>query len=939
MKVRSFILWAVSALLSFIFPAPGWCGAVPLPENYTLKADLIRQGRNFRSSRQSGLTLDTSRGSCRLLNFRGEKLEAVVKYWIEKLALQLGIQAIRVKNGEPRIQVCPLLRNEDQLSPELAEGVDFGTPVAEISLAAGKTGDEVLIPLNIRTPEQERQILRNGILIRLVSDGKCTGSVDFYSSRPDAVEYSWWFRRMPALRIRYTNLTGKLALYPKIKIRNGKFVSRRGADFLYDGKVLRLSGINVSTNNFRSYEDIDILIDRLGVMNLNAIRLWASKLGPAGNNSAFYTPESTREKMMVKSGKGDGSYADYYDYLTAKCQELGIFIHNTSLGSHTPPMKYWPGNPHDLVDKPLSKSDTYVSLHYQGDAMLFLDDVYLEARIRHIRNFLNRVNPYTGQRYAEMPVFATWELGNEVHFNVQVFSGNVMKRMNPCVGEALTRRWNEYLRGKYQTQQALLRAWGKVDPGEELEKGNIYPGPDYSNYKKYPVQRMLDLVDFTQQRCISVYRTLEETARSCAGKGIGINQAPILHTTFADHCNLNAFYACTQGDFASGGIYQAWYTHNKKNPYYPYRPMFAERPYFYFLNFMTRKDRPFMVYEHSYQGHYGYPAEWCPAIHLVGAGLGWDAIYLYGYSGNGDLAHPLNLRDFPLYQGPSKLIPLSSTPAPFRSGDAVNMHFYHEETLASNAIAAQAFINGLKPNSEPLTVTYGPAAYRHFAWRGYNLQSSYPMMMASIRSRLQFEFDPDQKAEQVLSHPLPQTDGIGWDPVVPPRIDFCDTAEIVKASPDITWAPSEKYFSVDCSHSKIVVGAVPNGFAFQDGVSVGKMNHPFAFFGVSSRDGKPIAQSDEVIFSIVGRARNTGEKFNLEKPYSISYLGVSDCLESFGHLPVIHDRYTTRVVLPLKNRIIRFYNFEGYCFRQEPFDGSVVISENEPLYMAVVSRE
>lgn len=213
------------------------------------------------------------------------------------------------------------------------------------------------------------------------------------------------------------------------------------------------------------------------------------------------------------------------------------------------------------------------------------------------------------------------------------------------------------------------------------------------------------------------------------------------------------------------------------------------------------------------------------------------------------------------------------------------------------------------------------------------------MMMASIRSRLQFEFDPDQKAEQVLSHPLPQTDGIGWDPVVPPRIDFCDTAEIVKASPDITWAPSEKYFSVDCSHSKIVVGAVPNGFAFQDGVSVGKMNHPFAFFGVSSRDGKPIAQSDEVIFSIVGRARNTGEKFNLEKPYSISYLGVSDCLESFGHLPVIHDRYTTRVVLPLKNRIIRFYNFEGYCFRQEPFDGSVVISENEPLYMAVVSRE
>ena len=296
MKVRSFILWAVSGLITFISPAAGRCGAAPFPENYTLKADLIRQGRDFRLGSRPGLTLDTARGSCCILKFRGEKLKAVVKYRIEKLALQLGIQAIRVKNGEPRIQVCPLLRNENQLSPELAEGVDFGTPVAEFSLAAGKTGDEVLIPLNIRTPEQERQILENGVLIRLVPDGKCTGSVNFYSSRPDSVEYSWWFRRTPALRIRYTNLTGKLALYPKIKIQNGKFVSKRGADFFYDGKVLRLSGINVSTNNFRSYEDIDTLIDRLGVMNLNAVRLWASKLGPTGSNSAFYTPESTREK-------------------------------------------------------------------------------------------------------------------------------------------------------------------------------------------------------------------------------------------------------------------------------------------------------------------------------------------------------------------------------------------------------------------------------------------------------------------------------------------------------------------------------------------------------------------------------------------------------------------------------------------------------------------
>ncbi len=909
------------------------------PEKYTLKAEECRQGDLLRWNGRDGLRLSSTPGSCCILKFKGEKLNALIKYRIDRLELQLGIQHLRIRSGIPRLEVRPLLGTKRKPGEELREKVDFASPVAVISLSAGHIGERVAIPLDHADAETERRILNNGVLIRLVPDGKVSAGLEFYTGRPAGVEYSWWFRHMPALRIHYTNLTGKLALYPKQRIQKGKFVSRRGADFFYDGKSIRFSGINVSINNFRSYEDIDVFLDRMGAMNLNAIRLWASKLGPSGNNSAFYTPESTRRKEMVPSRKGDNSAADYYDYLTAKCQELGIFIHNTSLGSHTPPMKYYPGNPYDLEDRPQNRSDTYVSLHYQNDAMLFLDDLYLEARIRHIRNFLNRVNSYTGQRYAEMPVFATWELGNEVHFNVQVFSGNVLKRMNPCVGNALTRRWNDYLRKKYRTGDGVRKAWGTLDPGEDLERSTILPLPDYDSWQKYPEQRMLDLVDFTQQRFLAVYRKLEETARSCAPAGIGIHQAPITHTTFADHWNLNAFYASTQGDFASGGIYQAWYTQNRKNPWYPYRPMFAERAYFYFLNLMTRKDQPFLVYEHSYQGHYGYPAEWCPAIHFAGAGAGWDAIYLYGYLGNGDLAHPLNLRDLPLYQGPSKLIPLSQTPAPFRSGDSVNMHFYHEETLASNAVSAQAFLNGLKPNAQELTVRYGPSAYQHFAWRRYQVGSSYPLMMASIRNRLQFEFDPEQKAAQTLSAPLPRPDGIGWEPVVPPRIDFCDTKEIVKASPDITWAPSRQYFAVDCAHSKIVTGSIPNGFTFQDGVSVGAMNHPFAFFGVSSRDGKPIAQSEELILTIVGRARNTGEKMNLEKPFSISYLGVSDCLENFGTAPVLHDRFKTVVTLPVKNRIIRFYNFEGYCFREEPFDGSVRISDQEPLYLAVITRK
>ena len=875
-----------------------------------------------------------------LVSFNTDLLKHAVKFKIKEATLKLGTQYVdKRKDGSgkaPLIKIYPLLKDikgyKIGSTLKLKAGVDY-VDKALISYQIPdsiKRYEEITIKLPAENSDELIKTLSKGLLFKLVPKGKPSiFQVNLYSYKAPSKYRSLAM----GIDISFESEVAKLDLHPYVRPRKGHYVTRKGADFYYDGKPIHLMGLNVGAGCMTSYEAIDNAVLRLRNMNINSIRLWAT-------GHPFYTPESTRKGNMVRSKKGDNSKLDRYDYLVYKLQEAGIFVHCTSLGSHGPPMQYWPGNKIVLKRKNKHYDHNYYNVF---PIMPYLDKTFKDAKIAHIKMYLNRINPYNKQRYAEMPLFASWELANENHTVAFILDGR-FEKWPSVFKQILTKRWNEWLKKKYKNNSALAKAWGKLNKGENLAKGNIYPAPTYKQATKYPEKRASDFINCVQDLFINASKEFEVAARSCAPKGIGINTAPIVANTHAD-LNMHAQYASSVCDFVSVGAYQTPFTVDKKKPFYPWRPIFSERPYFYNLNFQTVKDKPFVVYENSFFRPYAYRVEWMPAIALLGAGLGWDSIYYYIFGQTWAITDQK-------FTGLGFMTKALKTPTK-TTHDGYCYGFHHgndEIMMASIAVSAQAFINGIKPNKTETVVTYGKSAIHNPAYKNYSpggpaakvpnrdraggetewfsMPNIYRKFMhTSVRKRLQLAFDEKQKAPiKIKGNLVEKTSGLDED------------REKLTSSPDIIWNPQKNQFILDCAHSKIATGILKNGYKFNDGVTLSPVNRNFAMFGISSRDGKALAQSEDIIVTIVNKSHNTGFKYDPAKIKG-STIGHIKGVVNRGTAPVIVKRVKADITVPVKGKTMRCYNFAGYCYRTVPVNGKISFSADEPLFVAIITNK
>ena len=715
------------------------------------------------------------------------------------------------------------------------------------------------------------------------------------------------------LVVHYSSPADKLKLTRRLKPVSGQFVTRKGADFYYNGEPIRFFGVNMS-GSFKNRAEVDLYIDRLLAMNVNAVRLWMHRM-------RVYTTTIISENLeFTPAEKGDDSYWDCVDYLLYRCQEEGIFINSTLLQA----LPY------------LSKEDEEL-----GHAFTYVSDRYKEIKIQHMRQMLDRVNQYTGQRYAEMPVFATWELNNENGTVPRMMSGG-FRKWTPAHQKLLTDKWNAFLLKRYRSADGLTKAWGELKPGEDPTKGSVEAGPIYGEVKEFPNQRASDFLEFIQEMYMTVNRELETVARSCAPSGVGINVAPIIHSTHT-YVNLHGQYADGIGDFTACGIYQTPYTSKKDSPFFPYLPFVTQRPHFYNIHFQASANKPFMIYEFSFHRPYRYRVEYVPVLAMLGAGLGWDAYYFYNFSTPATKIAGLS----PLiFSGAPLPIPENST---FRGYTAGFRSASDEIVMATLAVTAQAHINGIAPNREKIDVTYGKGAILDQRFRNYspNPVSKEPiftelvgggvmeyLMMpgmyrklihASIRTQLGVDFDPEQEAPIRVS-------GKDLDKIE------SDEHSVLKNSPDITWDPAAGTVVLDNRHSKILAGVLPKELTFADGVSFRPKKSMFAFFGLSSRDGKAIAESRELVFALTSESENTGYRLNPDK-MERGPLALIPAIENRGTTPVIVTRPSGVIHVPGKPFTLKRFNFAGYCYRNETVgDGRITVEEGEPLFLGVITR-
>ena len=235
---------------------------------------------------------------------------------------------------------------------------------------------------------------------------------------------------------------------------NRGFVESRDGHFYYqDGTRARFWGINVANTSLQEPEaDIASMIQNFRSAGFNLVRL--HHFDERGGIIDLDAPNS-RQLLPERLKK-----LDYWIY---KAKQAGIYVYL------------------DLLDyRRFKEGDGVVNAEKIGRAArpyALFDPRLIELQKEYARKLMrDHVNYYTGLSYADDPAVVMLEIYDE--------SGLFMKRgvwreMPEPYATNFQKLWNDWLRNRYKTTDALLRAWADskgnsaLTPGESLEKGNI----------------------------------------------------------------------------------------------------------------------------------------------------------------------------------------------------------------------------------------------------------------------------------------------------------------------------------------------------------------------------------------------------------------------------------------------------------------------------------
>ena len=205
--------------------------------------------------------------------------------------------------------------------------------------------------------------------------------------------------------------------------------------FLHDGKPVRIWGMNLCFGaNFPTHQDAPHVAARLAAAGINSVRC-----------HHMDTSRWPRGIWNAKDGKTiEPEALDRLDYFINELAKRGIWV---NINLHV-------GRTHSqYLDLPKTNSN------YDKVIGIFTPAL-IDAQKRYARELLTHVNPYRKVRYADDPAVAFVEITNEDSF----FMWDGEKRLRelpPYYAKILQGRFNDWLKRRYQSQQALRAAWAK----------------------------------------------------------------------------------------------------------------------------------------------------------------------------------------------------------------------------------------------------------------------------------------------------------------------------------------------------------------------------------------------------------------------------------------------------------------------------------------------
>lgn len=495
----------------------------------------------------------------------------------------------------------PILNDQPAMvTSQLVAGKDYdATPVISLPYDLNKKTVKFEGLAQYLKPWVDGQWENHGIILTLVSDH---GSP-------------------PALKIERKKIQSDITVvsYPKhkiytypVKTQPDVYVQAQGNKLMYGNQRLRLwgvaGGVGLNTDP-----------ERLNRIGFNAIRLWPK--GGKQNKDPYYPREDG-----IKGVLPDSAMLDQYDRYVAAVKAQGMFIMCPFLMCSIPTGYIVDDNSFVAGGDDWQQWKQAVQIKDKVKAKSLwptFDDRLFKSQKQHLFNLLNHVNPHTGKRYAEEESIAVWELDNEAKI-VKAALENGFDTWPDYFYNKLNQRWCQWLKVRYNTTEALAKAWGKLGSNESLEKLAIELAPTFTQRNQYPKQRGDDFVHFIIDLVSNYYKQLEDYARQQAPKGVGVNVQPFSYDTQYRPNTPWQFAVTEHADVANFGMY-----------FFALNSTLADPPSMYVMDSHTMADKPTVIYETNSGRPGRYRVEHAYRTATLASWQDWDAVFWHYYHSRG----------------------------------------------------------------------------------------------------------------------------------------------------------------------------------------------------------------------------------------------------------------------------------------------------------------
>ena len=227
----------------------------------------------------------------------------------------------------------------------------------------------------------------------------------------------------------------------QITVRDGRF---------YDAtnRRVRFMGANTSAGaNFPKKEDAPKIAARLHKLGFNIVRL--HHMDATWAKPHIFQGDDKRETISPES-------LDKLDFFVAELKKHGVYV---DLNLHVS----W------APSKEAGFPDTD-KIPEMGKQTSYFEKRSIEHQKNYAKQFLGHVNPYTNLKWADDPAVALIEITNEDTLFGEVFTGSYQS-WPPYYRDQLQSKWNDFLKAKYASTNALLKVWsGTTELGPNLLK-------------------------------------------------------------------------------------------------------------------------------------------------------------------------------------------------------------------------------------------------------------------------------------------------------------------------------------------------------------------------------------------------------------------------------------------------------------------------------------